>query len=302
MAKFPKERLRRSMMFIPGNAPGMMRDAYIYGADSLMFDLEDSVSLLEKDTARMLVHTALKTIDYRGTELVVRVNPLDTAFGQQDIEAMVTAGIHVIRMPKTETAQDVRDTDAYIAEMEKKHGLEAGSTLMMAAIESPEGVYNAFDIAKASERLIGIALGAEDYCAAMKCRRTKEGTELTLARQTIVMAARAAGIDALDTVFSDVNDEAQLVYEANLVKALGFDGKSVINPRQIAPVHAVFAPTEKEIENAKRVIAAIKEAESRGSGVISMNGKMVDRPIVLRAERTIELALASGIIRESDLA
>lgn len=302
MARTQRQRLRRSMMFIPGNAPGMMRDAYIYGADSLMFDLEDSVALTEKDAARMLVFNALKTIDYRGTELVVRVNPLDTPFGRQDIEAMVAAGAQVIRMPKTETAADVRDTEACILEMERRHGREEGSTLMMAAIEGPMGVHNAFDIAAASGRLIGIALGAEDYCAAMKCRRTKEGSELTAARQAIVMAARTAGIDALDTVFSDVNDEEQLIYEAQLVKALGFDGKSVINPRQIAPVHKVFAPTEAEIENAKRIIAAIAEAQARGSGVISLNGKMVDRPIVLRAQRTIELALASGLIREGDLA
>ncbi len=296
-----KHRLRRSMMFIPGNNPGMMRDAHIFGSDSIMFDLEDSVSLYEKDAARVLVYNAIKTIDYEGIEIVVRVNPLDTQYGKADIEAMVCAGAHVLRMPKTETAQDVVDCENYIAEMEKKHGIEVGSTLMMAAIESAQGVINAYAIATASQRLIGIAIGAEDFCANMKCQRTSEGSELALARQTIVMAARAAGIDALDTVYSDVNNEEQLVYETKLVKALGFDGKSVINPRQIAPVHAVFAPTAKEIENAGRIIAAIKEAEARGSGVISLNGRMVDRPIVLRAERVIELALASGIISSQEV-
>ncbi|MBQ9535917.1 MAG: citrate (pro-3S)-lyase subunit beta [Clostridia bacterium] len=295
-----KQRLRRTMMFIPGNNPGMMRDAHIYGSDSLMFDLEDSVSMPEKDAARMLVYNALKTIDYGTTEIVVRINPLDTPYGKADIEAMVCAGAHVLRMPKTETAQDVRDCEAYIAEMEKKHGIPVGTTLMMAAIEGALGVINAYDIATASDRLIGIALGAEDFCANMKCQRTTTGAELQLARQTLVLAARAAGIDALDTVYSDVNNEEQLVYEATLVRDLGFDGKSVINPRQIGPVHKVFAPAAKDIEKARRIVAALKEAEARGSGVISLNGKMIDKPVVIRAQRVLELARVSGIISEED--
>lgn len=294
-----KQRLRRTMMFIPGNNPGMMRDAHIYGSDSLMFDLEDSVSMPEKDAARMLVYNALKTIDYGTTEIVVRINPLDTPYGKADIEAMVCAGAHVLRMPKTETAQDVRDCEAYIAEMEKKHGIPVGTTLMMAAIEGALGVINAYDIATASDRLIGIALGAEDFCANMKCQRTTTGAELQLARQTLVLAARAAGIDALDTVYSDVNNEEQLVYEATLVRDLGFDGKSV-NPRQIGPVHKVFAPAAKDIEKARRIVAALKEAEARGSGVISLNGKMIDKPVVIRAQRVLELARVSGIISEED--
>ncbi len=295
-----KHRLRRTMMFIPGNNPGMMRDAHIYGSDSLMFDLEDAVSMAEKDAARMLVYNAIKTIDYGKTEIVVRINPLDTPYGKSDIEAMVCAGAHVLRMPKTETAQDVRECDAYIAEMEKKHGIPVGTTLMMAAIEGALGVINAYDIATASDRLIGIALGAEDFCANMKCQRTPAGSELQLARQTLVLAARAAGIDALDTVYSDINNEEQLIYEAKLVHDLGFDGKSVINPRQIAPIHKVFAPAAKDIEKARRIVAALKEAEARGSGVISLNGKMVDKPVVLRAQRVLELARVSGILTEEE--
>ncbi len=293
---YDRNRLRRTMMFIPGNNPGMMRDAHIYGADSLMFDLEDSVALAEKDAARMLVYNALRTISYGETEIVVRVNPLSTPFGRQDIEAMVCAGVHVIRMPKTETADDVRETEAVIAEMEKKHGVAPGSILMMAAIESAQGVINAPAIATASDRLIGIALGAEDYVANLKTNRSPEGTELLLARSMIVVAARAAGIAALDTVYSDVNNEEQLLAETRLIKQLGFDGKSVINPRQIAPVHAVFTPGEKEIDKARQIIAAAREAEARGSGVVSLNGKMIDRPIVLRAQRTLALAAASHII------
>lgn len=296
-----KQRLRRSMMFIPGNNPGMMRDAHIYGSDSLMFDLEDSVSMAEKDAARMLVYHALKTIDYGEIELVVRINPLDTPYGRADIEAMVCAGAHVLRMPKTERPEDITECEAVIREMELKHGIPEGTTLMMAAIEGALGVINAYQIATASDRLIGIALGAEDFCANMKCQRTLSGAELQLARQTIVLAARAAGIDALDTVYSDVNNEAQLLFEANLIKDLGFDGKSVINPRQIAPVHSVFNPTPKEIEKAKRIVAAMREAEARGSGVISLNGKMVDKPVVLRAQRVIDLALAAGILTPGEV-
>ncbi|MCR4784618.1 MAG: citrate (pro-3S)-lyase subunit beta [bacterium] len=296
-----KQRLRRTMMFIPGNNPGMMRDAHIYGSDSLMFDLEDSVSMAEKDAARELVYQALKTIDYGSTEIVVRINPLDTPYGRADVEAMVAAGAHVLRMPKTETAKDITDCEAVIEEMEKKYGRPVGDTLMMAAIEGALGVINAYQIATSSKRLIGIALGAEDFCANMKCQRTLSGAELQLARQTIVLAARAAGIDALDTVYSDVNNEEQLRYEAQLVKDLGFDGKSVINPRQIAPVHEVFAPTAKAIEKARKVVAAIKEAEARGSGVISLNGKMVDKPVAIRAQRVIELAIISGIISPEEV-
>lgn len=295
-----KHRLRRTMMFIPGNNPGMMRDAHIYGSDSLMFDLEDAVSMAEKDAARMLVYNAIKTIDYGKTEIVVRINPLDTPYGKSDIEAMVCAGAHVLRMPKTESAQDVRECDAYIGEMEKKHGIPVGTTLMMAAIEGALGVINAYEIATASDRLIGIALGAEDFCANMKCQRTLGGSELQLARQTLVLAARAAGIDALDTVYSDINNEEQLIYEAKLVHDLGFDGKSVINPRQIAPIHKVFAPAAKDIEKARRIVAALKEAEARGSGVISLNGKMIDKPVVIRAQRVLELARVSGILTEEE--
>lgn len=287
-------------MFVPGNNPGMMQDAFIYGPDSIMLDLEDSVTMAEKDAARLLVHNALKTIDYGNTEMVVRINPLNTAYGKKDVEAVVKAGVHVIRMPKTETAEEVREVEREIERVEKEIGC-LGRTKIMAAIESTLGIVNAYEIAVASERMMGIALGAEDYCANLKTQRSPEGTELLFARQQIVVAARAAGIDALDTVYSNLNDMETFRKEVELVKQLGFDGKSIINPRQIEIVNEVFAPTEKAIEKAKTIIAAIKEAEKRGSGVIAVNGKMVDRPVVIRAQRTIDLALASGIISKEDL-
>ena len=287
-------------MFVPGNNPGMMQDAFIYGPDSIMLDLEDSVTMAEKDAARLLVHNALKTIDYGNTEMVVRINPLNTAYGKKDVEAVVKAGVHVIRMPKTETAEEVREVEREIERVEKEIGC-LGRTKIMAAIESTLGIVNAYEIAVASERMMGIALGAEDYCANLKTQRSPEGTELLFARQQIVVAARAAGIDALDTVYSNLNDMETFRKEVELIKQLGFDGKSIINPRQIEIVNEVFAPTEKAIEKAKTIIAAIKEAEKRGSGVIAVNGKMVDRPVVIIAQRTIDLALASGIISKEDL-
>ncbi len=288
------------MMFVPGNNPGMMQDAFIYGPDSIMLDLEDSVTMAEKDAARLLVHNALKTIDYGDTEMVVRINPLNTPYGKKDVEAVVKAGVHVIRMPKTETADEVREVEEEIEKVEKELGC-LGRTKIMAAIESTLGIVNAYEIAIASKRMMGIALGAEDYCANLKTQRTPEGTELLFARQQIVVAARAAGIDALDTVYSNLDDMETFRKEVELIKTLGFDGKSIINPRQIEIVNEVFAPKQKDIDKAMAVVAAIKEAEKRGSGVIAVNGKMVDRPVVIRAQRTIDLAIASGVIKKEDV-
>ena len=287
-------------MFVPGNNPGMMADAHIYGPDSIMLDLEDSVTLAEKDAARLLVYHALQSVDYGNTEMVVRINPLNTPFGRKDIEAVVRAGVQVIRMPKTETADEVREVEAEILRVEQRLGC-LGRTQIMEAFESALGVVNAYDIATASNRMMGIALGAEDYCANLKTQRTPSGNELQLARQTIVVAARAAGIDALDTVYSNLNDMDTFRAEVEYIKSLGFDGKSIINPRQIEVVNEVFAPKEKDIAKARTILAAIKEAEERGSGVVSVNGKMVDKPVVIRAQRTIDLAIASGIIDATDI-
>ena len=198
--------------------------------------------------------------------------------------------------PKTETAEEITELEEEIERVEKLAGIPVGRTLIMAAIESALGVVNAYKIATASKRMMGIALGAEDYCANLKTTRSKEGSELLLARQTIVVAARAAGIDAVDTVFSNLNDMDTFKEEVRFIKQLGFDGKSVINPRQINPVNEIFTPTTAEIDKAKRIIAALKEAEAKGSGVVSLNGKMIDKPVVLRAERTLELARAVHIV------
>lgn len=291
-----EDRLRRTMLFVPGNNPGMVKDAYIYNSDSIMFDLEDSVSIEEKDSARALIYYALTSLNYGDKELVVRINNPKTKTGLFDLEAMVRAKVDVIRLPKTETADDVIFCEQQIERIERETGLEVGTIKMMAAIESAEGVLNARDIAKASKRLIGIALGAEDYVTDLKTNRSSEGIELLFARSMILQSARAAGIAAIDTVYSDVNNEEGLIEEVKLIKQLGFDGKSVINPRQIKPIVNIYTPTEKEIQKSLAIMEAIKEANEKGSGVIALNGKMIDRPIVLRAERVLKLARAAKVL------
>ncbi|EHK90318.1 citrate (pro-3S)-lyase subunit beta [Aggregatibacter actinomycetemcomitans] len=290
-------KLRRSMLFVPGSNAAMLSNSFIYKPDSIMFDLEDAVALKEKDTARLLVAHALQHPLYKDIETVVRVNPLDSEFGVADLNAVVRAGVDVVRMPKTETAQDVIDMDREITEIEKACGREVGSTKMLAAIESPLGITQANQIATASKRLIGIALGAEDYVRNLKTERSPEGIELLFARCSILQAARAAGIQAFDTVYSNANNEEGFLKEAALIKQLGFDGKSLINPRQIELLHNLFAPTQKDVDQAKRIIEAAEEAERQGSGVVSLNGKMIDAPIIDRAKLVLERA-KSGIREE----
>ncbi|EEW78846.1 citrate (pro-3S)-lyase subunit beta [Haemophilus influenzae] len=290
-------KLRRSMLFVPGSNAAMLSNSFIYKPDSIMFDLEDAVALKEKDSARLLVAHALQHPLYKEIETVVRVNPLDSEFGLLDLNVVVRAGVDVVRMPKTESAQDVLDMDHAITEIEKACGRKAGSTKMLAAIESPLGITQANQIAFASKRLIGIALGAEDYVRNLKTERSPEGIELLFARCSILQAARAAGIQAFDTVYSNANNEEGFLKEAALIKQLGFDGKSLINPRQIELLHNLFAPTQKDVEQAKRIIEAAAEAERQGAGVVSLNGKMIDAPIIDRAKLVLERA-KSGIREE----
>lgn len=287
-------KLRRSMLFVPGSNAAMLSNSFIYTPDAIMFDLEDSVSIREKDTARMLVFNALQHPLYQEIETVVRVNGLDTEYGPLDVKAVVKAGVNAVRLAKTDSAQDVRDMEAVIAAAEEEFGREPGSTKMLAAIESAMGINNAVEIAQASDRLIGIALGAEDYVRDLRTQRTPDGTELLFARCSILQAARASGIMAFDTVYSDANNEAGFLKEAEHIKSLGFDGKSLINPRQIEMIHNVFAPSQKEVDYANAVIDAAAEAEEQGSGVVSLNGKMVDAPIIERARWTLQRA-ESGI-------
>ncbi|AWB09194.1 citrate (pro-3S)-lyase subunit beta (plasmid) [Azospirillum humicireducens] len=286
-------KLRRSMLFLPGANAAMLSTAFVYKPDSIMFDLEDAVSLREKDSARILVFNALQLPVYREIETVVRINPLNTPFGLPDLEAAVRAGVDVVRLPKTDSAEDVEVLEREVERIERACGREVGSTKLMAAIESASGVINALAIAKASPRLIGIALAGFDYVMDMQTERG-DGTELFYARCAVLHAARAAKIDAFDVVWSDLNDEAGFLKEVDLIKRLGFNGKSLINPRQIELLHNAYAPTEEEVEYAGRVVAAAEEGERKGLGVVSLNGKMIDGPVIDHARRVLQRAEASG--------
>ncbi|AFH95512.1 TPA: citrate (pro-3S)-lyase subunit beta [Providencia stuartii] len=293
-----KTRTRRSMLFVPGSNAAMLSNSFIYKADALMFDLEDSVALREKDTARRLVYHALQHPLYQDVETIVRVNALDSAFGVADLEAVVRGGADIVRLPKTDTAQDVIDIENEILRIEKSCGREPGSTGLLAAIESPMGITQAVNIAHSSPRLIGIALGAEDYVRNLRTERSPDGIELLYARCAILQAARSAGIQAFDTVYSDANNEEGFLKEAAHIKQLGFDGKSLINPRQIELLHNLYAPTQKEVDHAQRVVDAANAAEQEGRGVVSLNGKMVDGPVIDRARLVLSRAALSGIREE----
>lgn len=286
-------KLRRTMMFVPGNNPGMLINAGIYGADTIIFDLEDSVALSEKDAARHLVYNAMKFINY-SCEVAVRINHISTPFGYKDLETILAVKPDLIRLPKAETAADIEEIDEIITAAEIKHGFLPGSIKMMAAIETAKGIRNAYSIATASSRMVALAIGGEDYLADLQTSRTKDGKEFFAGRGQLILAAREAGIHAIDTVFGDVNNEEDFIAETRRIKEMGFDGKSVVNPRQINIVHEIYTPTEKEIDYAQRVIAAYEESLARKSGVVSLNGKMIDIPVVKRAQRTLAYANAVG--------
>jgi citrate lyase subunit beta/citryl-CoA lyase len=289
-------KLRRSMLFLPGSNAGMLSTAFVFKPDSIMFDLEDAVSLREKDTARLLVFHALRLPVYSDIEKVVRINPLSTPFGPLDLEAAVRGGADVIRLPKTDTAENVKELEAKVERIERKAGREVGSTKLMAAIESASGVVNAVAIATASPRLMGIALAGFDYVMDMQTERG-DGTELFYARCAVLHAARFAKIDAFDVVFSDVNDDEGFLKEVELAKRLGFNGKSLINPRQIDLLHNAFAPTQEEVDYALRVVAAAEQGERQGLGVVSLNGKMIDAPVIQHARVVLQRVKASGVRR-----
>lgn len=293
------ERLRRAMMFVPGNNPGMLQNAGIYQADTVILDLEDSVAISEKDAARDLVYQAIKTISYP-CEVGVRINHISTPYGRKDLERVLLAKPDLIRLPKAESAEEIQEIDAIITAAEEANGFEPGSIRMMAAIETAKGLRQAYEIATASPRMEALAIGGEDFLADLKTSRTRHGGELAVARGQLVLAARAAGIQVIDSVFSDIRDEEGFIAETTRIKEMGFDGKSVVNPRQIKLIYQIFAPAEKEIDLAERIIEAYQEALAKNSGVISLNGKMIDTPVVLRAERTLAYAKALGLRKEEE--
>lgn len=294
-----EEHPSRSMLFVPGSNAAWLSTVQVYGADYVMFDLEDSVAVREKDTARLLVREAIKSPIWRNTPVVVRVNGIDTPYFHDDLEAVVSAGAAIIRLPMVRDAQMIRDLDAEITRLEVKYGIAHGRTKILAAVESASGVVNAVPIATASPRMMGIALAAYDYVMDMHTTHdtAADESQLFFARAAILHAARVAKIHCYDVVYTDVNNTEGFLREVAVIKRLGFDGKSLVNPRQIEPLHNAFAPTQDEVERARRVIAAAEEAEAEGHGVVSLDGKMIDAPIIAGARRTLRLAKLSGIQR-----
>lgn len=292
-----KKRLRRTMMFLNAQKPGLIKDPYIYKPDSIMLDLEDAVAENQKDAARFSLYHALKEINYRGCERVVRINGLDTPYWKEDIRCAVAGGCDAVRIPKTERPEDIRAVENEIRIAEDDFGIPEGRTLIMAAIESARGVMKALDICEYSERMFGIALSGGDYTKDLQTYITGTGIELMGARQNMIIAARAAKVQCFDTVFTDLDDMEGFRKDVETIHLMGFDGKSIVNPRQIPVVHDIFTPSRKDITFAEKVVKEIEEKKAQGIGVFTVDGKMIDIAFYDGAKRTIELAKASGVYK-----
>ena len=289
------KRLRRTMLFMPGNNPGMLQNAGILGADSIILDLEDAVSLTEKDSARILTREAIKNIDYINVEIVVRVNPFDTEFAKEDIDVIARVKPDALMIPKA-TEEELAAIDKILTTIEAEEGFEKGSIKLLPIIETAYGVENVYNIIKSSDRIAGVLLGGEDLTSDLGIKRTKEGEEIFYARNRVAIACKAMKVDSIDTPFTDTNDFEGLEKDTRKAKSLGLTGKAAINPRQIDTIHHVYAPSVEEIKYAKRVLEAMEEAESEGKGVFSLDGKMIDAPVINRAKNTVELAMLLGLM------
>lgn len=279
-----KERFRFSRLYLPGNTPSMMLNAAIHEPHGLILDLEDSVSFERKHEARILVRNALRAIDFFDSERMVRINQLP--LGLEDLRSIIPHGVHTVLLPKCETPGQIQQLEKEIERI--KPGNEP--VFLMPIIESALGVENAFLIAQASERIVALAIGLEDYTADLGVQRSVEGSESLYARTRIVNACKAAGIQAIDSVFSDVDDEEGLKSTIKVSKSLGFEGMGCIHPRQVRIIHEGYAPSAEETEKAARIVLAYNQAQLEGKGVVSLGSKMIDAPVVKRARRTIELA------------
>ncbi|HYW69179.1 MAG TPA: aldolase/citrate lyase family protein [bacterium] len=290
-----RDRFRRSRLYLPGDQVKLMLNAGLHGPDGVIVDLEDSVAHSQKDAARYVVRNVLRSVDFFGAERMVRINQLP--MGLDDLPFIVPHNIHIILIPKCETADDVRAVDAKVQEIRKENGIE-NEVYLMPIIESAKGCFLAYEIATASPNIVALTIGLEDYTADIGTQRTNEGTESFWARSQVVNAARAAHVQPIDTVFSDVTDMDALMASVIEAKGLGFDGKGCIHPRQIETIHAGFAPAEAEVAKATRIVVAFEKAEAEGLGVVSLGSKMIDPPVVKRALRTVNLAVASGVLPE----
>jgi len=281
-----RDRFRRSRLYLPGDQPKYMLNAGLHQPDAIILDLEDSVAPAAKDAARLLVRNALRQVDFRGAERMVRINQGE--LGLADLDELVDHNVHLVLIPKVESAADVQRVDQHVRALTERE------VLLMPIVESAAGVVNAAAIAAASDRNVALTIGLEDYTADLGVPRTEEGRESLWARSAVVNAARAAGLQAIDSVYSDVEDAGALRRSVLEARALGFEGKGCIHPRQIRVVHEAFAPDAAAVERACRVVRAFREAEARGLGVVSLGSKMIDPPVVKRALATVELALATG--------
>jgi len=291
-----RDRLRRTLLYVPGNMPGMLQNIPVFDADGVMIDLEDAVPLAEKDAARTLTASFLRTVRQRATEIFVRINALDTKYADADLREVLPALPDGIRLPKADHPEVVERLDTRLTEMEERLGLAIGTFTIIPSIESAVGILNVVETARSSPRIVALAFGAEDYTASMEIQRSKTGEELFNARSRVVLAAKAVGVQAIDSIFSDATDMEGLRAETELVKRLGFTGKSLVNPRQIEVVHEVFRPKQQEIDDALEVMEAIARARAMGTGVIALRGRMVDAPVVKRAARILKTAVAFGMI------
>jgi citrate lyase subunit beta/citryl-CoA lyase len=288
-----KDRYRRSRLYLPGNTPKFMINAGIHKPDGIILDLEDSVALAKKDEARLLVRNALRQVDFYSAERMVRINQIPK--GLDDLDYVVPHNVNGVLVPKCETADQIQQVEERITKISQNKNIDY-PVYLMPIIESALGVVNAYQIASASENVVVLGIGLEDYTADLGTQRTKEGRETFFAKSQIVNAARAAGIQPIDSVFLDVSDMDALRDFVLESKSLGFDGMGCIHPRQIQVIHEAFAPTVEEIEKARKIVNAFHDATEQGLGVVSLGSKMIDPPVVKMAQKTIDLAIKAGKI------
>jgi citrate lyase subunit beta / citryl-CoA lyase len=288
-----KDRLRRSRLYLPGNEPKFFINAGLHSPDGIILDLEDSVAHSEKDAAQLLVRNALRSVDFYGAERMVRINQMP--LGLNDLKYIVPHYVNVILIPKCESADQIVELEQEVHRLKRLHKIKC-EIYYMPILESALGIIKAYEIASASRHNCSLAIGLEDYTADLGIQRTNEGRESFFSRSMIINAAKATGMQAIDTVFSDVADMEGLRQSVIEAKSLGFEGKGCIHPRQVQVVHEAFAPTKEEIEKAKKVVLAYEDAESKGLGVVSLGTKMIDAPVVKRAQKTIELAIQNNLL------
>lgn len=290
-----KDRFRFSRLYLPGNTPSLMINAGIHKPDGIILDLEDAVAPDKKFEASFVVRNALRQVDFYGAERMVRINQVPR--GLDDLDYIVPSNVNLILIPKCESKDQIALVNRRIEELKKERNITCDIWLMP-IIESALGVVKAYEIASAAENVVSIAIGLEDYTADLGTRRTLEGTESFLARSIVVNAARAAGIQPIDSVFSDISDMEALKKNVLTSKSLGFDGMGCIHPRQIRVIHENFAPDAAEIDKAKKIVNAFIEAREKGLGVVSLGSKMIDAPVVKRAEKTVNLAVSLGLLKK----